>query len=533
MATTGTYSETFGERFQFHILAVCARTPGYVQRFRSALDHAFFAAAVDRAVAKALFGLIDDHQQLPHPSTLVEACRESADDDEMDAIGEAIDALYVEDITDIAAVEKRTVEFGQTQAMINAVLAAADEITDGHREKVIPLIQDASMVGHDLLSVGERYRDWDSRKKWYLAPPDEVQEDVIPTGLPHLDYALGGGLRRGELGVVVAPPKKGKTTTLINFGFGALTSATPDAVTDRTGFNVLHLSLEMHQDQILRRFDDRLAGEHKIKLKRIKPKEYVAHLEKRMPLVLGDLYVKSYPTRSLTPSGLRSLLTLLASQGFTPDLLVVDYADIMKAERRMGETRHEAAGIYEDLRTIAGEFNVACWTGSQASKGAMEKETITIADFAESFEKAAIVDCAIGFCQNEEERRENPQECRLFLAAYRNQEDERTIHATIRRDCCRIKTTSLVDPAHGEIHLPSFDDAEGDGVTQEREVTERPAKLTKRAKTAKPSPTLKKILTGDRKPQKKYPKKPAKQAKPGAKKRAKPDRPRRNVGTEN
>jgi len=226
---------------------------------------------------------------------------------------------------------------------------------------------------------------------------------------------------------------------------------------------------------------------------------------------------------------LRSLLVLLASQGFRPDLLILDYADIMKAERRMGETRHEAAGIYEDLRAIAGEFNLACWTGSQATRGALEKDTITIGDFAESFEKAAIVDTALAFCQTEEERMSNPQECRFFIAACRNHEDERTVHATIRRDCCRIKTTSLVDPAYGEIQLPDYEERE-EGVTQERDITERPAK---KKKGVRPSPGLKAMVVGDKKKKpKKYPTKPKKTAKPGAKKRAKPDRPSKNVGKE-
>lgn len=465
---TNTYADEFGPAFQFHLLAVCTRIADFVPRYRTALDPAYFAHDTDRLVAKALFAHLDTFHVLPHHTTLLEGCRALASPDELAAVEKALKALYHEDIADHPAVAAQAVNFGKTQAMANAVMEAAEELDRGNRAKIIPIIQAASMVGEDLLSVGLHYQDWPTRKQWYLTPPEVLQERVIPTGLAHLDYTMGGGLRRGELGVVLAPPKRGKTTLLINFGFGALTRPTPESLTERKGFNVLHLSLEMHQDDIVRRYDDRLAGPTHIKIKHTDAVQYVAHLERQQRRVLGDLYVKSYPTRSLTPTGIRALLVLLSARGFVPDLLLVDYADIMKPERRLGEMRHEQAGLYEDLRTIAGEFNLACWTGSQAGKGAMEKDVVTIQDFAEAFEKAAIVDCAIGFCQNDADRL--LQRCRLLLAAYRSREDGRVITCSIRRDCCYVRSLKLYDPGVGELDL-DIDPPEEAGTPKVRRVT--------------------------------------------------------------
>lgn len=499
-AAAGTYATDFGPEFQFHLLAVCARVPDFVPRFRTALDHTYFARDLDRLIAKALFAHLDAHRVPPHRTTLTEACRSLANPDELPAVQQALDAIWAEEITDHPAVAALAVNFGKTQAMANAVLEAAEELDHGNRQKIIPIIQKAALVGEDLLSVGLRYADWPQRKEWYLAPPELAQLQVIPTGIPHLDHALRGGLRRGELGVVLAPPKRGKTSTLINFGFGALTQARPprggeEAPETPRGFNVLHLSLEMHQEDILRRYDDRLAGVEGIREKHTDIHKYVALLEREQPRVLGDLYVKSFPTRSLSATSIRALLTLLVARGFTPDLLLVDYADIMKPERRLGEMRHEQAGIYEDLRTIAGEFQCVVWTGSQASKGALEKETITIADFAEAFEKAAIVDCAVGFCQTDNERIENPQQCRLFLAAYRNQEDGRTVYCNIHRAACVLQSVRLQEVTGEHIALPCDPTEERrrvplQPVTREAPVPKAPAraKATPTPKAHPPAP---------------------------------------------
>lgn len=267
---------------------------------------------------------------------------------------------------------------------------------------------------------------------------DEVV-DVRETGeSPTFDIQVEGSHSYVVDGVLTH-----NTTTLINIAYGAFTAA--------QAYNVAHYSLEMHQDKVARRYDDRLMSK-RVEIRGTDPERYGRMLSQRVKtFVRGRLFVKSYPTRTATVSKIRSHLTLLAVRGFTPDLIVVDYADIMKPERRLGEMRHEQAGIYEDLRQLADEFNAAVWTGSQASRGALEKDTVTIEDFAEAFEKAAIVDAAIAFCQTHDERVDG--RCRLYAAALRNAEDGRTIECEIDRNRARIRSIALFDVSGARILL--------------------------------------------------------------------------------
>ncbi|KKM04842.1 hypothetical protein LCGC14_1760190, partial [marine sediment metagenome] len=174
--------------------------------------------------------------------------------------------------------------------------------------------------------------------------------------------------------------------------------------------------------------------------------QFVDRLETRMSkLIHGNLFVKGYPTRTVTTTMIRNHLNLLLSRDFVPDLIIVDYADIMKPERRLGEMRHEQAGIYEDLRQIAGEFNAAVWTASQAPKSALDKATLDLGDFAEAFEKAAIVDAAMAFCQTNEEKFK--EECRLALIGLRYAEDGRMILCYLSRERCLLRSKQLLSPA--------------------------------------------------------------------------------------
>lgn len=467
------YDEDFGEGFQRHILAVAARAPGFAVRCRDVLSADYFVADTHRAVAEALLRHIDENEGItPTKDTLVEAVREIVSEDDFEAVEAVVTEIFTESIHDNDAVEKRVVAFGKRQAMLNAVIEGAEAIERGQIDKVESLVRSALTVGENLLNLGIDYKDdFDARVDRYLNPEKDLT-DQIPTGVRHLDYLLGGGLKRGELGVILAPPKKGKSTVLINFGFGALCNL--------DGLNVLHYSCEMDGDVITRRYDDRLVGKA-VKQKKTDPEQFVATLRKRSAAVHGNLFVKDYPTRAASVATLRSHMTLLAARGIRPDVVIVDYGQILKpSERRRGEFRHEQASIYEDLRAIAGEFDCAVWSAVQANRGALEKETITMADVAEAFEIAMVCDAMVALCQTPDERVDGI--CRLFAAAIRDAEGERTVECSIRRDACLVQSKALYDAAGSRVFLPGEDD-EDDG-DPETEVVE-PGVSKTRKKAAK------------------------------------------------
>jgi replicative DNA helicase len=486
----GTYAERFGEKFQSHILAVAARLPEFVVRYRTALSHQFFVSEINRTIAKGLLTHVDKFRCLPSHATLVEHVRPTVSEEIMPQMETAIAALYKEKIDDAVSVQALVVEFGKQQAMVNAVLEAAEHIEKGERDKVLPLVTDALLTGEDVLDVGVDYTaDVGERLDSYA----EEKKEVVPTVIKDLDRAMNGGCSRGELFVVLAPPKRGKSTTLVNIGYGPLTMINPAT---NVGYNVAYYSCEMNAKKIARRFDDRLAEED-FKYKSTNRALYRERLiDRTKKFIKGRLFIKSYPTRTASVTTLRSHLSLLAARDFKPDLVIVDYADIMKPERRLGEMRHEQAGIYEDLRTLAGEYNCVVWTASQAIRSAVGKDSLDIGDFAEAFEKAAIVDGAIGFCQSKDERIEG--ECRLALVGLRGEEDGRMVKCDIRRDMCKITSKALLDVTQVEIEYPSQPSDERKDYKTRMHYTKGSTRMNPVAgKKSKPKPTKKVPQTGE------------------------------------
>jgi replicative DNA helicase len=445
--TTGwSYADKFGEEFQEHLLAVALRHPTFVKRFRAALDHRYFSAKICSAVAQALFEYVDEHGSLPTQHTMGACVREVVDAKRLTAVERLLGKLYEHDITDAEGVMKLTVEFGQTQAACNAVAQAIDDIDRGEREKIVPRLQKALQVGEDLLELGLNYKEsFELRKTWYHNPTEF--RDPIPTGIAHLDVALQGGLGRGEIGSVIAPPGRGKSTVLFNFAYGAMIS--PLLL---RGYNVAYYSLEMAARKVTRRIDDRVAGNLLRTQSDFTVEKYLEVLERKMRWLRGNLIVSAWPTRSAGIGRIRSNLSLLKAHGFVPDVVIVDYADIMKPERRIGDSWQEAAGVYEDLRQLAQEFNVACWTASQIIGEGWDSDEVRLRWIAGAREKAAIADAAIGFAQTDEEFVNGYG--RLQLLKFRDEEDHRTILCDIDRKRCRVRSRLLMDMARRPIEHP-------------------------------------------------------------------------------
>ncbi len=91
-------------------------------------------------------------------------------------------------------------------------------------------------------------------------------------------------------------------------------------------------------------------------------------------------------------------------EGWIPDVVIVDYADIAKRDTSLNERRHQLSDIWEQLSGLAKERNVLCFTASQGNRGASGKTTLTDEDIAEDYSKVMIVDGLIGINEDNTNR---------------------------------------------------------------------------------------------------------------------------------
>ncbi len=183
---------------------------------------------------------------------------------------------------------------------------------------------------------------------------------AISTGYPALDAKLSGGMRRGELIVLAARPKMGKTALAINIACNAAVD-----------YAVCVLSMEMPRMQL---HDRNLASLGRIPL---------PHLLQPTLMTDQDWTNLTYATVKIgalnlfldDQGGLRILDVRMKAKGMKRrhglDLLVVDYLQLMEGD---GDNRNsQIEGITRGLKALAKELDMAIILLSQLNRKLEER----------------------------------------------------------------------------------------------------------------------------------------------------------------
>ena len=285
--------------------------------------------------------------------------------------------------TDLDYVKDKSLDFHKSQVLKDAIVRSAEILErDGDSDEIKGLIDNAMQagvernLGHDYLQdIEERY--------------SETARITSPTPWDIMNELMQGGLGAGELGVVVAPAGIGKSWVLSAMGAYALSQ----------GLNVVHYTLELNEAYVGLRYDSIFSGVESQNLKY--HKEEV--MEKLFNLK-GNLTIKYYPTKACTVNTLSAHLKKVTTFGKKVDMVLVDYADIMRDVGKAQEMRHALGNIYEDLRGMAGELQIPIWTASQANRSALDEDVIEASKVAESYAKVMTADFVMSLSRKIEDK---------------------------------------------------------------------------------------------------------------------------------
>lgn len=263
------------------------------------------------------------------------------------------DSVKYTNSSDLKFIKDGTLEFCKNQELTHAIMESVDLLKQSKFEDIKKLIDDALSVGDDK-HVGLDYlKDVDLR---YV---DNVR-NPIPTGWSAVDELMKGGLSGGELGVIVGPGGSGKSWVLAKMCANAM-----DA-----GYNALYVTLELSKEYVGIRLDSILTGINSDDLK-----YNIDVVKNRLKRLRGSGTVQWYPTKRLSIIGLRALLDKLRLLDNMPDVLFLDYADLMKLLQTKNKRKDEdLQELYEELRGLSGEYNIPIWTASQANRGSHDDD---------------------------------------------------------------------------------------------------------------------------------------------------------------
>lgn len=349
---------------------------------------------------------------------------------QLHAMAPQVNSVYV-----ISQLQK----FVRLQTMKSALIASVEAAEDGDIEKVEVLWTNALKAQVTTFEPGTNLANVDSALEFL-----DSQDDPMLIGIEALDH-FGVGPRPGTLTILQAPLKRGKSWGLIHIGKMGLVQR----------LRVLHITLEMSERLTAKRYNQNLfsvtRNETSVQVPRFSRNrdgtmsdvEYeeietlsysdpdirakLATLIKRRG-ARWDIRIKNFPSGTLTMEGLEAYVDGLERfEGFVPDLLVLDYAELMnlgKGGKDAADKRAATGKLFVDLRGFAVRRNLRLVTASQTNRQGIHKTVSDETDTAEDISKGFTADTILTYNQTKEEYELGL--ARIYVAAHRDGEGRQT-----------------------------------------------------------------------------------------------------------
>ena len=296
-------------------------------------------------------------------------------------------------------IKDSSIDFCRKQVLKGAMMKSVKLIKSSSFDEIQKVIEEALKLGTDNNFGHDFLKDFEER---YTI----TSRDPVSTGFERVDEICKGGLGKSELGVVIAPTGAGKSMVLVHLGSEAL----------RQGKTVVHYTLELQDTVVGNRYDSCISGVHLGDL--FASKNEVLTKIKDIP---GQLIIKEYPTKSASTETLKQHIERLRKRGIEPDMVIVDYADLLRPTRSSAEKRYDLENTYEELRAIAQIYKCPVWTASQTNRSGLNAEVITMEAISEAFNKCFVADFICSLSRTVQDKQANKG--RVFIAKNRNGPD--------------------------------------------------------------------------------------------------------------
>ena len=373
----------FGPTFQAKVLASILSSQEFLQQSLDVLNPNFFETDAGKWIVQETVKYFGDYKTLPTLEVFKIELDKHSDDVLKVAVKEQLrTAFQRKSDDDLEYVKDSFLDFAKNQALKSAIVRSVDMLQIGDYGSIKSLIDGALKAGQPR-NIGH---NWKEDIAVRLAG---VSRLCVPTGWDAIDVLTGGGLAAGELGVIAAPSGIGKSWALATIGANAA----------KAGKRIAHYTLELNENYVGLRYDTIFTG--------IEPGSITSHPDKVREMVdsvSGDIVIKYYPARSVTVHTIQAHVENLITNKLKPDIILIDYADLMRSIDRADARYQELGAIYEELRGMAGELGVPIWTASQTQRSSIQDDVIQADKISESYNKIMTADLVISLSRKLEDK---------------------------------------------------------------------------------------------------------------------------------
>lgn len=408
MATQATFS--FDRKFQIQIISLMLNDLDFLIIAQDIIKPEFFSDKILIWFFTTIRDYYLDYQMRMSSdilrNELVKAVQQGKikKEDEIKSFADCFEQIQ-EPVVNKDYLTKELVAFCKSQAIKAMVMEMPALLMQRDFQQIESNFRKAMDVGEDFGTIGTSYFvNWTDRLR---SRAIRYEQKIMPTGITDLDVFLGGGLRPKQLGIWMAPTNRGKSVALCHCGKRAVIM----------GKKVLHYTMELSEEDVAERYDSSFS---KIPMSKLFDEEaaLIAQLEKLGMRWGNSLIIKEYPAGKPTLSTIVAHINQCVRNGFFPDMILLDYLDLLRPTHRRLQKREELSDLTTETRGLAMELNIPIWSATQAQRIAISMETHTEEQVGEDIGKVNIADVVVTINQTKEEVAQNKM--RLFVAKNRN-----------------------------------------------------------------------------------------------------------------
>jgi replicative DNA helicase len=297
------------------------------------------------------------------------------------SIKEQLKSAFKTNPEELEYVQEEFTSFLKNQLLKKALLNSVDLLKLGDYDSIRNVINDAIKSGQDR-NVGHEYdKDIESRYRTSSRNP-------IPFPWSSFNNITQGGYGEGDLVLIFGNPKGGKSWAVVAMAAEAV----------KLGYNVVYYSLELGEDYVGKRFDACFTG---IPVDNLDKNRNV--VEETVSQLKGKLIIKEYSPKRASLSTIESHIQTLE---FKPDLIVIDYLDLLKNRKTRAEKKDDLDDVYTDAKGLAKELKIPVLSPSQANRSGADKEILESTHIGGSYEKLMIGDIIISLARGRKDRLE-------------------------------------------------------------------------------------------------------------------------------
>jgi len=118
----------------------------------------------------------------------------------------------------------------------------------------------------------------------------------------------------------------------------------------------------------------------------------------------GNLIIKEFPTGKATMSTIESHIQKVKDTGIEPDLIIIDYVDLLSSKRKTVDRKGEIDDIYTSTKGLARELDIPVWSVSQVNRAGAKDNIVEGDKAAGSYDKIMITDVCISLSRQRKDK---------------------------------------------------------------------------------------------------------------------------------